>query len=249
MRRRPQMGIWVWRTPACGEVTRDRMLRPSMKPNPCRPHVILSATSVLAGIGVTALLAWKLQGLAAGDQFANAAILASFGAALVSIAIFLLTEAVADVKENVDILFKDILKQDQPWRRWSFLERNESRSLLNGDVLQHELKNPSLPFDVGTHVIEVDVPTVVMDFYDLPVLSNFLRMKRFKRAFFTRAVNRDHPGQEDKQSDAVDEMMKFRCLDAIWGKVVTYRISRYVHYFGCSLVVSSMIYAAHGILF
>jgi hypothetical protein len=219
-----------------------------MKRNPCRPHVILSSMAVFAGIGVTLLLAWKLHGQNMGDRFANAAILASFGAALVSIAIFLLTEAVADVKENVDLLFKDLLKQEEPWRRWSFLGRIESRPLFSGEVLEHELKNPTLKFDVGTHTMEVDVPTVAMDFYDLPVLTNFLRMKRFKKAFFTRMVSRDHSGQENKQPLAVDEMMKFRCLEAIWSKVVTFRISRYLHYFGCSLVVSSMIYALIGIV-
>ena len=45
------------------------------------------------------------------------------------------------------------------------------------------LKNPTIPFDVGTHKIEVNLQTVARDFFDLPVFKHYFKMLKYDRAF------------------------------------------------------------------
>jgi hypothetical protein len=87
------------------------------------------------------------------------AIIATLGAALLAIAELLERDKLERVKENIDIFFKEILKQS-PWRRWPFLKRKYSKRNLTKDLIVTDLKNPLFPLDVGTHRIEIHVPTV-----------------------------------------------------------------------------------------
>jgi hypothetical protein len=89
------------------------------------------------------------------------------------------------IRLNVDILYHDILKQDTPWRRWPFLPGSAKRKLLNGDWHELTLSNPEVPIDVGTYVLKIHLPTVMEDYFDLPLVKNFMPLLRFRSSAHT----------------------------------------------------------------
>ena len=135
---------------------------------------------------------------------------------------------------DLDILHRDIVKEPSPWRRWPFLKRSTTWKLYGGDTISTNLSNPPIRFHVGSHEETIDLPSVPEDFYDLPVLSNFLKLRRFRRAFMTK-----HTG--DRQGKSIDEILQYECIFDVWRSIICYRIVRYVMHVGAALIVFGVV--------
>ncbi len=59
------------------------------------------------------------------------AIFATFGSAISTLGSVWERDLLERIRLNVDILYKDILRQEIPWRRWPFLPRIGKRRLLD----------------------------------------------------------------------------------------------------------------------
>ncbi|MEI6268267.1 MAG: hypothetical protein WCP01_05240 [Methylococcaceae bacterium] len=165
------------------------------------------------------------------------AILATFGSALSSIGGVWEKDLLDRVMTNIDILYVDILKQEK-WRRWPFLPRSSQRKQLDDSKLVQNLENARVPLNVGTHYIEVDLPSVLEDFFDLPVLRNTCKMVRFRMAASTTLLK----GKEIHVQTATglnpsDEYMAYECIYSIWLSVFQFRLFRYLIHFGSALTV------------
>ena len=201
-------------------------------------------------LGVTLLYvaalytAYFVVGLAYGDRasslvliISTGAILATFGSALSAIGGVWERDLLERVITNVDILYVDILKQEK-WRRWPFLPRSAKRKQLDGNHIAQNLSNPKLPLNVGTHHIEVDIPTVLEDFFDLPVIKNTLKLLRFRIAASTTLLKgKDVHVQTATGLNASDEYMAYECVQSIWLAVFQFRVFRYVIHFGSALTI------------
>jgi hypothetical protein len=174
------------------------------------------------------------------------AILASLGTALLAMSDMLEKDKLERVKQNTDILFRDIIKQP-PWRRWPFLKRKFTRKTLIQDRIVSKLENPKLPFDVGTHTIEVSIPTVQEDFFDLPVLKNLIMMKRYFKAFLTLYSRNKEEGK--KSNHPFDTFNAFLSLYDSWKAILLFRIARFIKTFSIGLVLSSIIMTVLCIIF
>jgi hypothetical protein len=176
-------------------------------------------------------------------SLSSGAILATFGSAIATIGSLWTGDYANRISLNVDILFKDILKQEA-WRRWPFLLRNGTRKLFGGELLQGVLKNPELPFHVGSHNIQIVIPTVQDDFFDLPLLKNIVPLLRFRKAAHTTTFNASKdsllPGSP---LEPMVQFMAYECLTDIWWSVLVFRIARYVVHFGAALTIASAIIA------
>lgn len=208
-----------------------------MKDNTILLHRVGAVVSVIAGSLTSIAITRVISPVSSEAILSNAAIISTFGAALLSIAVFLLADSSAEINESIDVLFTEILKGKR-WRRWPFFARRSSSDLLDGSSLIAEVKNPEIEFDVGTHEIKIDVPTVSADFYDLPVLRNFVRTVRFRKAFLTRHAKLSTEKKEDTQKYEL-----FLCLCYVWRKIVVYRAARYLHYYSCALIFTSFAFA------
>lgn len=169
----------------------------------------------------------------------SGAILATFGSALATVGSLWTNDHAGRIVLNVDILFRDILKQEA-WRRWPFLLRNGTTRLFGGEILQGTLKNPLLSLHVGSHIIKVAIPTVHDDFLDLPLFRNLCPLFRFRKAALTKTFNaKDDELIPDSPLAIKDQHMAYQCLTDIWWSVFVFRVFRYVVHFGVALTIAS----------
>lgn len=216
------------------------------EPNYLRIHLL-----IVALLYVTAIcLSYKVLSLSEAQKdlvtlISTGAILATFGSALGAIGQTWQADLVERIKYNVDILFRDILGQAVPWRRWSFLPRLKKRRLLDGNHHEVTLKNPDIGLDVGTHILKIDVPTVLEDFFDLALLKNFWNLWRFRNSAHT-IVGRKKEGEVSAASglDSSDEYMAYEALFDTWKSILKFRISRYIIHFGSGLTIAGAILTA-----
>lgn len=138
------------------------------------------------------------------DVVALGGIFATFGSALLATIVIYEQGNERQLKENVGILYEGILKQEE-WKRWSFFERTYVFRTLDGEKMTSRLSNPKLPFDVGTHEIQINLPTISKDFYDLPIFTDFLTMAKYRKAFYTTYGNKKEEGIGDK-------LLAFECV-------------------------------------
>ncbi len=169
----------------------------------------------------------------------SGAIFATFGSAIGAIGLIWQNDLLERVRLNVDILFKDIYKQENPWRRWPFLPRSGKRKLLDGSSQHTTLSNPEIPLDVGTHIIKVNLPTVLEDFFDLPLIKNIWPLFRFRSSAHT-VFGRKPKGEvsEDTGLEPSDEYMAYECMYDTWKAILKFRFARYIVHFGSGLTIS-----------
>lgn len=177
-------------------------------------------------------------------MLSTGAILATFGSAIASIGLVWKDDLLERARLNIDIFFKDIMKQESPWRRWPFLSRSVEHKLLNGDSHRGTLQNPKIPLDVGTHTIEIDLPTVFEDFFDLPLINNFWLLFRFRKSAHT-VYSRKLTSEESQEikPDAHTEYMTYECIFDIWKSILKFRTAKYIIHFGSGLTISGAIMA------
>ena len=173
------------------------------------------------------------------------AIIATFGSALSTIGSILERDLLERTLLNIEIFYKDIIKQEVYWRRWPFLSRVSQHSLLDGSINKTELQNPMIPINVGTHVIKIALPTVLEDFFDLPLVKNLFMLIRYRKATRTFLGNQEKDiVDKNSKMDRSDAYMAYECLLDIWFCVMKFRIARYLSYFGIGLTLSATIFTA-----
>jgi len=164
------------------------------------------------------------------------AIVATFGAALITLADIFEKDRYERIKENISILYEDIL-HEKAWKRWGFLKRKYIMKLLNNDVVKSELKNPTPSFDVGSHEIVVNLPTVLDDIFDLPVFKDCYTMRKYRDAFMTTCFN----NKKEKTKNEMDIFSSFECVYDTLRSACIFRISRCIKEFSIGLIVSSIL--------
>lgn len=189
------------------------------------------------------------------------AILATFGSAIATLGSIFERDPLERVRLNVDILFKDLLGQENPWRRWPFLPRLRERQNLDGTLLLGTLGNPRVPLDVGAHLVHIEVPTALEDFFDLSVCSNFAALSGFRAAAaaaYSTKRSQGEPSQPEPESDPSteskskpaknsdvrstgDQLMQYECLYDTWRSILTFRLSRYTTHFGAAVTLSGSV--------
>lgn len=206
--------------------------------------MVLVLYAVAAALTVRAL---TLPGAAKDSVslLSTGAILATFGSAIATLGSIWERDLLERVRLNVDILFKDLLEQDNSWRRWPFLPRFGERQILDGTLLRGSLKNPTVPLDVGTHVVHIEVPTVLEDFFDLSVSNNFIALSRYRAAAATTySTKRRQVPNSDSASDGGstgNQLMQYECLHDTWGAVLSFRLARYATHFGAAITLSGAV--------
>jgi hypothetical protein len=220
--------------------------RPSPIPKPSRlldPLVLHRGAVVLLYV-IGAVTAIKVLSLPEAQKdlvvlLSTGAIFATFGSAVATLGAVWERDLLERVRLNIDILYKDILHQESPWRRWPFLARSGERRLLDGSIHAGTLRNPEVPLDVGTHVLKISLPTALEDFFDLPLLMNFAQLSRFRvsaSTVFTRVQTTEvNPETGMNRSDAY---MAYECLYDIWRSILSFRLARYATHLGAGLTIA-----------
>lgn len=166
------------------------------------------------------------------------AILSTFGAALLAIAQVIEKDRYDRILRNVDIYYKDIVKE-KPWRRWQFLKRTSKSKINDSIVITTTLQNPEITFEVGSDEIKVYLPTVLEDFYDLPAFDCYFKMARNTNHY----LNNDTGTKIDMEGS--QGYMRWYCLYDIWESVILFRISRYITKTGIIIIISSIMFTVY----
>ncbi|WP_318518442.1 hypothetical protein [Photobacterium leiognathi] len=169
----------------------------------------------------------------------SGAIVATFGSALSAIAGMWERDLLERVLENTDILFADISKSEK-WRRWPFIPRSRVSKQLNGDKIVTNLTNAQFSLNVGTHHITVDIPTVLDDFFDLPVIKNTYTLCRYRSAASTTLLKGKSENVTVETASGLepfDEYMAYENLYSSWVAIFKFRLFRYLGHFGASLTI------------
>ena len=204
-----------------------------------RHRLLVGALYVLAIV-----IAWAVLRLPEAQKdlvalLSTGAIFATFGSAISTIGGVWERDLLERVRLNIDIFYKDILKQDSPWRRWPFLPRFGKRILLDGSTHVGTLANPDVPLNVGTHVIRITLPTVLEDFFDLPLRKNVQQLAKYRAAAATYFGNQRQGSLYDKTGmERGDAYMAYECLHDIWKSILHFRLARYVTHFGIGLTLA-----------
>jgi hypothetical protein len=169
------------------------------------------------------------------------AILATFGSALITVSDIFERDRLERVKLNNKILYDDI-KHIKQWTRWPFLPRKASEKLLDDNSINIDLQNPKEEFDVGTHKIKVILPTVLEDFFDLPIFKDFRTMRQYESAFKTK-YNRDI---KEKGSNITihNSYFKYMCVYDILRSACIFRLARILKHFSIALIIGSVLITA-----
>lgn len=214
---------------------------------PTNHHLLVHRLVVFVLYLAATWLAYILLSIpAARESFiaslSSAAILATFGSAIATVGSLWTGDYAGRIALNVDILFRDILKQDA-WRRWPFLLRGGTKTLFGGNIQQVRLCNPKILLNVGSHHIKVIVPTVQDDFFDLPLFKNVVPLLRFRTAALTTITK--SPKDDvfpQNQLKPMDQYFAYECLTDIWCSVLIFRTARYVVHFGAALTIASAVF-------
>lgn len=213
--------------------------------DPSNGHLRLHYFCLFAIYCFAVFLSYKLLSIPASrtsfvTALSSAAILATFGSAISTVGSLWTSDRSTRVALNVEILYKDIF-QTEAWRRWPFLLRGGERKLFGGHTQAVQLQNPRFPLHVGSHSIEIHIPTVQEDFFDLPVFKNLVPLIRFRTAAHTTIANSDRETPFPNHLKPSDHYMAYECLTDIWTSVLIFRIGRYVVHFGAALTIASAI--------
>ncbi|WP_040328090.1 hypothetical protein [Clostridium ihumii] len=170
------------------------------------------------------------------------AIFATFGSAIISSVILFQSDKSNRILSNVDILYSDIL-QEEKWTRWPFIKRYDAHTLLDGKITSNILENPYITFNVGSHNINISIPTTQEDFYDLPSFHIFKQMKKYNNYFKTNIITHTDSISDTHFSDVGDYYWAWNCLYDIWKNVIFFKISKLIVALGFSIIISSFIYS------
>lgn len=204
--------------------------------------ILLYAATAFTAIAVLALPDTRINTV---TVLSTGAILATFGSAIATLGSIWERDLLERIRLNIDILYKDIIRQEQPWRRWPFLPRAAKRKLLDGSMHVATLTNPDIPLDVGTHVIRISLPTVLEDFFDLSVRANFVKLDRFRSAAGTTFSNRgDEEANAATGMSRGDQLMAYECLHDIWRSILVFRLARYFTHLGAGFTISAALVTA-----
>lgn len=169
------------------------------------------------------------------------AILATFGSAILAIFLVVESNKYSRITTNVNILFKDILRIE-PWRRWQFLKRLNYEKTFDDKIVRKKLDNPKCQFNVGSHEINVSIPTVREDFYDLSAIKFFMTMHKNRKHFKTYTYKLKNVDFKNTQYESLaDCIMAWDCVYDIWFNVLVYKFSHYLLKVGTLIIFISVI--------
>jgi uncharacterized membrane protein len=108
------------------------------------------------------------------EYFSVSGIIATFGSALLSAMVMFRTDCESKFKTNYRIYYSKILKE-KPWQRWQFLDRSYSFTNKQ-DIVSWKISNPIATFSFDEFEVTVYLPTVVRDFFDLPIYVDYFKL-------------------------------------------------------------------------
>lgn len=168
------------------------------------------------------------------ETIALGSIFATFGSSIVAVFSLVMSSCYDHFLSNIYVLFRQ-LEPGKEWQRWAFIKRRSHKILFNGENAYQELENATIVFDVGSHNIEVNIPTIKEDFFDLPNWHHWKLMRDKARDFESNVLTKnDNPAQA---------LMVWDCIYNNYCSIIKYKIAKAFVVIGEAYILSSILWA------
>lgn len=168
------------------------------------------------------------------DTIALGSIFATFGSSLVAVFSLTMGSTYDRFLSNINTLFKE-LDPEKAWFRWAFIKRKSHQILYNGEYAYQELTNAKIYFDVGSHKIDMFLPTIKEDFFDLPNWKSWGQMLLNARDYEHYVLN-----------NCMDPAIPLMVWDCVWDNfcvILKYKFAKILVLLGDALIISSVFWS------
>lgn len=168
------------------------------------------------------------------DCISLGSIFATFGSAVIAVLTLTSSSQISSFEQKLAVLKGQFSTHEtSEWIRWEFLPRLSRERTQKGQYVYYRLDNSTLCFEIETSELILPIPTVRKDFRDLPILSAWWKMCRYKRSY--RAyIHKKH---------CISDFLVWDCLMSMYGNIILYRISEFFVWVGATFVINSIVYA------
>lgn len=164
-------------------------------------------------------------------------IFATFGSAVISVISLYCNKQISLFQENLLALHEQ-MPELPSWKRWPFMKRYSRERVGLFQHNYHVLRNPRITFHSEALDLMIPLPTCTADFYDLPIVINFLKMLRFHQSFMKSVVKR-HGMQGEGQKD----ISTFYCTLIIYRNIIRYKAGTFLMLIGSEFVLASIVFS------
>ena len=161
-------------------------------------------------------------------------IFATFGSSIVAVFSITMSNYYERFCTNIEILYSNICP-DCKWYRWPFIKRESHNVLFNKELTYQILKNATFTFNVGSHEITIDLPTVREDFYDLQNWKFFITMKKEYKHYESYILK--------NIKEPAEALMIWDCILDNYRSIAIYKIAKLFIVVGESFILSSILFA------
>lgn len=169
------------------------------------------------------------------DSITTGALFATFGSAITGVFSLSATSGLNLFYENLTIFEQDLsslASNETGWKRWSFLPRLDTMS-INGKTQYLGINNASVCFTTAYGHVLFLLPTTQADFWELPVLRSFFRMKYHRNSYLNYLAS----------EGSIEEYPAWDCLCAIYKNILAYRFSSCCIWIGACFVLESILFS------
>lgn len=168
------------------------------------------------------------------DCISLGSIFATFGSSVIAVLTLTSSSQISSFEQKLAILKEHFSPHKaSAWIRWEFLPRLSRDRIRKGQYNYYRLDNPKLCFEIGTSKLSLPIPTVRKDFRDLPILSAWWKMCRYKSSYRIHIYKKD----------CVSDFLVWNCLMSMYENIIVYRISEFFVWVGATFVINSIVYA------
>lgn len=195
---------------------------------------------LLFSFGITVYLTYLIFGQCIADAslmncIPLGSIFATFGSAVISVISLYCNKQISLFQENL-LALHDQIPNFPSWKRWPFLKRYNREKTGIFHYNYHMLKNPQITFNGNNYCLTISLPTCSADFYDLPIIINFIKMMWFHKPFM-QSVTRHQDIQEQK------DIFIFYCTLMIYKNIIKYKFGTFLMLIGAEFVLTSIIFS------
>lgn len=162
------------------------------------------------------------------------AVVAVFGTALITLADIIERDKLDSIKNDIEILYRDILKTDLR-KQWNFMRGSHKLVLRDKQMSDLLTTNSTITFGFKNFSFTIHLPIVLEDIFDFPVFSGYLKILFNRKRYISNYEYRE------SEKESLNDYYKFLCVADILRKAVILRISRYFKHFSIGLIFGSII--------
>lgn len=198
-------------------------------------HIIYIVITILAFLSTYLVFINCIdENKALSNTIALGSIFATFGSALVGVFSLVMGSCYDRFLSNYYILFSQ-LEPGKKWQRWAFIKRESHQTLFNQESAYQVLTNAKVVFNVGSHSIELFIPTIKEDFYDLPNWKSLKQMQTKSKDYESHVLSKcDRPDQA---------LMVWHCIYDNFLIIAKYKIAKAIVVLGVAYLMASIVMA------